>query len=215
VSRSAHTRPRAIRAADRLRAPHAPRRVGDLHINNAAPDAGDIIPLIPRIHVQRPGPGADHPASRADILRVLAFFGPECIYGIRSITLARTPGIVANRVQFGRLIVPGRIVLFAQPASPWVVAGRLPHEAEAHFIHAGAHIGQVANGTQTVVTWPAQSLRDFMLFDVLMHEIGHHRIQHYKGKRTVRVVRTKDHEAFADAFARQCRDRYVRAGITD
>jgi len=182
---------------------------------DVAPNAGDTVLPVPRIHMQRPGPGADHPASQADVVGVLAFFGPECIYGIRSITLARAPGVVANRLPFGRLIVPGRIVLFAQPASPLVVAGRLPHEAEARLIRAGARIERVANGAQTVVAWPAQSLRDFMLFDVLMHEIGHHLIQHHKGKRTARVARTKDHEAFADAFARRCRDRYAQAGIAD
>ena len=50
------------------------------------------------------------------------------------------------------------------------------------------------------------------LFDVLMHEIGHHLIQHYKGKRTVRRARTADHEAFADRFAQRCRLAYRRDG---
>jgi hypothetical protein len=40
---------------------------------------------------------------------------------------------------------------------------------------------------------------------VLMHEVGHHLIQQYKGKRRARVARTRDHEAFADGFARRCR----------
>jgi hypothetical protein len=67
------------------------------------------------------------------------------------------------------------------------------------------------NGTLTVVTWPGATLRDFMLFDVLMHEIGHHLIQQYKGKRPARVVRTRDHEAFADRFAERCRLLYSAA----
>jgi hypothetical protein len=215
VSRSVHTRPRAIRAADRLRAPYAPRRVANLRAVDVDPNVRDIVSPVPRIHIQRPGPGMIHPASRADIVRVLAFFGPECSYGIRSITLARAPTIITNRLSFGRLIVPGRIVLFAQSASPWIVAGRLADEAEERLIRAGALAERVANGAQTVVSWPAESLRDFMLYDVLMHEIGHHLIQHHTGKRTVRVARTKDHEAFADAFARRCRDRAARAGIAD
>jgi hypothetical protein len=47
-----------------------------------------------------------------------------------------------------------------------------------------------------------------MLFDVLLHEIGHHLIQQYRGKRTARVARTRDHEACADRFALQCRLLY-------
>ena len=40
-----------------------------------------------------------------------------------------------------------------------------------------------------------------MLRDVLLHEIGHHVLQHGKGKRGVRIARTRDHEAFATRFA--------------
>lgn len=210
-----HTRPRAIRAADRLRAPYAPRRVANLRAFDASTEASDVATPFPRIPMQRPNPGMHHPASRAEILRVLAFFGPETVYGIRSITLSRTPDIVSNRLQFGQLIVPGCIVLFAQPVSPWIIAGRLPQEDEVRLSGAGAGIARGGGGMQTVVTWPAESLRDFMLFDVLMHEIGHHLIQHYKGKRTVRVVRTKDHEAFADTFARRCRTAYEAARTAD
>jgi Zn-dependent peptidase ImmA (M78 family) len=49
-----------------------------------------------------------------------------------------------------------------------------------------------------------------MLFDVLMHEVGHHLIQHHKGKRQARVARTRDHEAFADAFARRWREVWLQ-----
>jgi Zn-dependent peptidase ImmA (M78 family) len=50
-----------------------------------------------------------------------------------------------------------------------------------------------------------------MLFDVLMHEVGHHVIQQYKGKRPARVARTKDHEALAERFAARCRELYATA----
>lgn len=61
-----------------------------------------------------------------------------------------------------------------------------------------------------MITWPGDSLREFMLFDVLMHEVGHHWLQQYKGKRPARVVRTREHEAFADEFARRCRLIYAQ-----
>jgi hypothetical protein len=44
-----------------------------------------------------------------------------------------------------------------------------------------------------------------MLFDGLMHEIGHHLIQHHTGKRLARVMRTTDHERSAGRFADACR----------
>jgi hypothetical protein len=48
-----------------------------------------------------------------------------------------------------------------------------------------------------------------MLVDGLMHEIGHHLIQHHKGKRLARVMRTADHERRAKQFAEACRQAWV------
>jgi hypothetical protein len=50
-----------------------------------------------------------------------------------------------------------------------------------------------------------------MLFDVLLHEIGHHVLQHGKGKRLVRIARTRDHEAFATRFADLYRAAWSRS----
>ncbi len=88
---------------------------------------------------------------------------------------------------------------------PWRLPGRLPAKQRRRLQRAGAVVEVPPPGLQTLVAWPDRSLRDFMLFDVLMHEVGHHLIQHYKGKRHVRQARTKDHEAFAEHFARRCR----------
>jgi len=224
VSRTVHTRPRAICAASRLRAPHAPRGASDLRIpyrfgrllkecglatepswsgSNDAPRS-----TFPRIRVQRPTPGLHHPVARGDIVRVLTFFGAECVYGVRSITLVN-PSQTVWTLSFGRLIVPGRIVLYAQHLSPWMVPGWLSDDITSRFLHAGATIDVLGGGTQTAIAWPGETLHEFLLFDVLMHEIGHHLIQQYKGKRRDRVMRTKDHEAFAAHFARQCRARYI------
>ena len=45
----------------------------------------------------------------------------------------------------------------------------------------------------------AASLRDFMRFDVLLHELGHHVLQH-RSRKVGRVQRRSDHERFAEAF---------------
>jgi hypothetical protein len=92
--------------------------------------------------------------------------------------------------------------------SPWRLPGRLKEDEEAALRRAGALIEVVGPGFQTVVTWPGTTLRDFMLFDVLMHEVGHHIAQHETGKHYGRVYRTRDHEAIAARFAQQCRQRH-------
>ncbi|MFI5930100.1 hypothetical protein ACIA3K_29570 [Micromonospora sp. NPDC051543] len=46
----------------------------------------------------------------------------------------------------------------------------------------------------------AARLRDFMRCDVLLHELGHHLLQH-RARKVSGVQRRSDHERFADAFA--------------
>ncbi|MEU7928274.1 hypothetical protein [Micromonospora sp. NPDC049107] len=50
----------------------------------------------------------------------------------------------------------------------------------------------------------AVRLRDFMRFDVLLHELGHHLLQH-RVRKVGNVQRRSDHERFADTFAAQCK----------
>jgi hypothetical protein len=164
---------------------------------------------LPRVIVQRPRSGYSHPASRTEILRLLRFFGEECTYGLRTIELLQ--GGRASRggsLLLGTLVVPGRIVLYDQPPSPWLLPGSLSAAEQRRLRRAGAKVEMVNEASQAIVSWPGDTLRDFMLFDVLMHEIGHHLLQHYKGKRRERVARTGDHEAFANRFAVRCRLLY-------
>ena len=66
---------------------------------------------------------------------------------------------------------------------------------------AGAVVTRLAEVGATLVDWPLDTLRRFMLEEVLLNELGHHVLQHYKGKRPQRIARTRDHEAFAARFA--------------
>jgi hypothetical protein len=164
---------------------------------------------LPRVVVKRPRVGYFHPASKTDILNLLRFFGEECTYGLRSIELVQgNRPSRGGRLLLGALIVPGRIVLYDQPPSPWRLPGILSTREQERLRRAGAVVELISETNQTVVSWQGDTLRDFMLFDVLMHEIGHHLLQHDKGKRRERVARTRDHEAFADRFARRCRRLY-------
>jgi hypothetical protein len=227
MSRSVHTRPRRILAASRVRALYERRGHADPSAARAHARAakglglsGDHAPLAPvpdslvhqpRLHTRRAREGYHHPAGRADIAAVLALVGPEATYGLRSVELARRPDGERGGLILGRLIVPGRIVLYEQAVPPWLLAGRVPARDAGRLRAAGAEVAPTANG-RTWVTWPPGALREFMLFDVLLHEVGHHVLQHHTGKRRVRIARTRDHEAFARAFADRYRRRYQEDG---
>lgn len=161
----------------------------------------------PRVQAGRLPTGFFHPATRADVLALLRLTGAECIYGLRAVRLSVAPRADGQELRFGRLIVPGVIILYAQPAPPWVLPGLLPAGEQDRLGRAGAEIVQAGGGTQTIVAWPGDTLRRFMLFDVLLHEIGHHVLQHERRAPARRIVRTRDHEAFADRFARRWRER--------
>jgi hypothetical protein len=59
----------------------------------------------------------------------------------------------------------------------------------------------------------AAALRDFIRFDVLLHELGHHVLQH-SARKVLSVRRTSEHERFADMFARRWKPA-VRAALSD
>ncbi len=147
--------------------------------------------------------GFVHPASRRDIAEVLEFFAPLAIYGLQSVELRHAVEAGAcERILIARLDVPGRVVLYEQPPPPWVLRG-LPERSLGRLQRAGAVLDVVASVAR--IEWPGETLRDFVLFDGLMHEIGHHLVQHHRGKGSLRVMRTADHERYAEAFAAACR----------
>ena len=167
------------------------------------------VPPLPRIRAVPPVPGSVHPAGPREIAAVLRFFGEPCTYGLRLISLMQGEPWRPAGQRFGRLVVPGSIVLFAQPAPPWLIPGALRPTEHESLERAGAVVETVGGGAQTLISWPGETLRDFMLFDVLMHEVGHHMVQQYTGKRRTRVQRTRDHEAWAARFAARCRAEFM------
>jgi hypothetical protein len=144
-----------------------------------------------------------HPAGRADVVRVLTFFGPAATYGLRGIELRQQPVAEGTGMAVAALRVPGLVLLFEQPAPPWQLPGQLTPVAAARLHRAGAQVTAGSAGTR--VDWPGSTLRDFMLLDGLMHEIGHHMIQHAARKQRTRAMRTADHERRADAYALRAR----------
>jgi hypothetical protein len=136
------------------------------------------------------------------MLRLLESVGPLALYGLRSIELGRTRVTRGSpSLSFGRYVIPGRITLFEQPLPPWRLPGLLGNQTIRRFERAGAVVKPLPEVGATLVDWPGDSLRRFMLEEVLLHELGHHVLQHYKAKRMARIARTRDHEAFAQLFA--------------
>ena len=100
----------------------------------------------------------------------------------------------------GRLVAPGRILLYDQAASPWRLGFGLAPGEQARLIDAGAELDD-----DGVVTWPGETLKRFMLGYVLAHELGHHVLQHERRLRGERAGRTREHEARAEAIAARLR----------
>ena len=132
--------------------------------------------------------------------------GPVALYGLHSVELARLPvnGSILVPV-FGRYCAPGRIILFEQPIASWRLSGLLKGDVVRRMERAGAVLTWLNDVGATLVDWPPNALRRFMLEEVLLHELGHHVLQQHKGKRADRIARTRDHEAFARRFAEKTR----------
>lgn len=167
----------------------------------------------PRIVLRRTNPGFYHPASKREIIRFLDSIGPIALYGLRLIEVARTPVATGRASQvFGRYEAPGKLQLFEQPESPWRLPGILNQADTNRFKSFGATVTVQPGSQTTTVEWPKDSLKCFMLERVLLHELGHHVLQHHKGKRSVRIARTRDHEAAAERFASRQRSLLRAAG---
>jgi len=222
MSRSKHTDPRSIQATRRLRAPREERGAGDLsrrrRLGHERKHAGvsDIaeagkapaLAVAPRIGTQPSRAGWTHPVNKADVRGLLEAVGPAACYGLRAVELVRQPGRgVETVLRFGCYDAGARaVLLFEQPLAPWHLPGVLPAKSARRLRAAGARVTRQRDWGVTLVEWPEDTLRQFMLEDVLLHELGHHVLQHEKARRG-RVARTQDHEAFAAQFAARQRRR--------
>jgi hypothetical protein len=97
----------------------------------------------------RPPAGFHHPLDVPGVRAVLDALGPLATYGLRSVELAGPPG---TGLALGRLVVPGRVLLFAQPHPPWVLPGRLGQADRDRLEAAGALVTEGAG--RVAVNWP-------------------------------------------------------------
>lgn len=226
MARTKHTRPKSIIAADRIRKPDGKRSDHDLscernliralkklgfetEIDSPNSNLDSAPNHLPRIKVQKARRGFIHPASKEDVRDVLLHFGELAWYGVEEISLSQCQvSSDADKLLLGGLSMPGKVILYEQPKPPWYLAGKLPTDQLKIIEAAGGTVDVSSDGARCKIDWTDDALRDFMLFEVLMHEIGHHIVQHFKGKREAQVLRKKDHEALAESFARSCRESY-------
>lgn len=181
------------------------KELGLIHVSEDAKAKGQD--LFPRILVRRPQRGFFHPASRADLRHVLEVLGPEAVYGLKTVELARAPDVRgSNMPSLGRLEVPGGILLYEQPVPPWRLTGTISRSEADRCRRAGAEVTIRDDLEATFLDWPGQTLRRFMLLDVFLHELGHHVLQHTRTDQARRIARTRDHESFAELFAQRCLD---------
>jgi hypothetical protein len=154
---------------------------------------------FPVVRARHAGRGRHHPASASDVRNALRAFGEKIYYGLASVELVPAP-VARTRLPLGRLIGPGRIVLYDQALSPWRLGFELPRRERARLLAAGAR-----SDKDGIVSWPGDSLRRFMLGYVLAHELGHHILQHERRLRGEPGARTSDHESRAEAIATKLR----------
>jgi hypothetical protein len=156
---------------------------------------------FPAVRMRRPGPGRHHPADAAEVRAALAAYGEAAYYGVRLVELVPAmpgrPGLL-----FGRLAGPGHVVLYDQARPPWRLGGFLAGPDADWLASAGADVAEPG-----LVDWPGDSLRRFMTGHVLVHELGHHLLQHERRLCGAAGARTSDHEALAELAAGRLRDR--------
>jgi hypothetical protein len=225
MTRSVHTDPIDIRAARRLTGPHDRRSLGDSRVwRRPARRTGlngtvrrDGLPrparsaLTTRIIHYAPGEGYAHPAGRDEVRRFLDQLPARYRYKLHAIELRPVPpaGSPTSR-PLGRLLPDGRVILYAQPHSPWVLGGLLTDHEQTQLTQAGAEVSMDRRSCLTIVTWPADRLRDFMLQDVLLHELAHHLLQVRRAKSPIPATRASDHEAYAIGMTHRQATRLAR-----
>lgn len=213
MARSYKNQPRPLLAQRRLAAPfltvrQEARLRADREVDSEPSTVVSHEFKMPRIMTTPARPGFFHPASARDLHAVLRRLGPVAAYGLRVIALRQRPAgatDVASALRFGSFEVPGRLILFEQPRAPWQLSGKLASSHAQRLSNHGAAIVYDPTLDRTRIDWAAGSLRRFMLGKVFLHELGHHQLQHHKGKRAARVARRRDHESHAEQVAQRWR----------
>ncbi len=203
MSRTLHTQPLTLRAERRLTWPQATRRTDALRLSGRSEIGTSAIKKEVLIVVQRPLPGEHHPLPRQEIRAFAHQLGPQAIYGLKTIRLCRRSALHLDRLILGEYCVPNEVRLYSVPQSPWHLPFLLPEDAQQTMRRYGAQIANDPLRNRSTVTWADADLKQFYVCEVLAHEIGHHLLQHNRGKRPVTICRRRDHERWAENHSRR------------
>ena len=205
MSRSLHTQKLELRAARRLARPYAARKA-DAALLGGQDAQADSEALPERrlpIRVQKPLPGLIHPLHARDIRGFLEAMGPTSMYGVKCIRLRSESGVTAQGIVFGEYLLSGEIHLYAVPSLTWKLPFEMHAADLADFARYGCRCEIDALLGQTTLAWSLAGLRDYTLYEVLAHELGHHLLQYHKGKRPAALCRRSDHELRATLQTRR------------
>ena len=211
MSRSLHTQKLSARALRRMVRPRSKRReeAGFLSGRKRA-TADDALPRL-TIFVQKPLPGMRHAVTPRDVRDVFVRLGPASTYGLKCVRLRQECALQSAGIVFGEYLLIGEIYLYSLPDLPWHLPYLLAARDIAAFERFGACIASRADARTTTIAWNSDGQREFVLSEVLAHELGHHLLQRGKGKRKAVVCRRSDHERRADLQCRRAR-RHIEHG---
>ncbi len=168
--------------------------------NNWNPDPGDYYAVAQReIQIERtdPGPGYRHVVTVAQLRRFIEILPDwdELAIGLEAISLYR-----GNPEWLG-LSNPGVVVITAWDRDLWWWVGNDWIAQNAELIdRLGVEIVDVPGAPAVQVRWTEAQARAYLLTDVLVHELGHHR-----DRMTTRGDRAPRGEPYAEQYARRVR----------
>jgi hypothetical protein len=167
-------------------------------------DDGTLV--SPRIVSRDPRQGDVHPLTKSGLTTTLDLIPATYLYGLSRIELLPLTAEIGQ--PFGRYRPSEKsIVLYSLPLR-WEV-GISAEVARREVGKAGARV--TTEGGLTVVTWDDHVLMSFwFLFEVLLHELGHHYRHQYRFRRGP-VGRTRDEERIADILAHRVTCEWIRA----
>jgi hypothetical protein len=200
MARSLHTQKLELRAVRRLARPYSKRRSEAALLSGRTGGSKANAPSRLPIGVHRHQTRLCHPLNRQDISSLAELLGPVAIYGLKSIQLRREPAIRTEGIVFAEYALSADIFLYALPTGPWNLPFPLAPTDCAAFRRYGALVESNVNRNTTMVSWPLNCLKRYLLYEVLAHELGHHAVQRSRGKLATSVCRTRDHEALAERY---------------
>ena len=161
MSRSFRTRPKDIIARDRM-----PR---DRRGNT----------VFPRIIVRKPKLGDCHPLDRRMIAAAFEKLPLEYFYGLKQIELRARQGDIGK--PFGKYSYHSKtITLYSVPGKLWRIKDISEGWIEAlQRYHAEIHGCEGGN----VIEWGDSVSLSMFCLSTLFHELGHHYLHQYKGKK--------------------------------